>query len=301
MVGAGQVPAAPFAMNTARRMWVLFETIHDVTYFTPESRAATDALGCKGGWMGYFGMRAAPLGAAHPDQVRSAFFSFHDSLVRRALPDAWRIAEPRRYLRVRLDGVHGSLRRMLGETVHELAPVAELAAEAARLAPVAGRPMAAANAALELPDEPHLALWQACTVLRESRGDGHVAAQVTAELDPCAALVLFAAVTGLAPDYLRVARGWPESEWARSTERLTERGLLAGDGAPSAEGVERYRWVEERTDAAAAAVWHELGAARTERLADLLTPVAAELATHNDVMARNPMALDARALLVGTG
>ncbi|MFD1049706.1 hypothetical protein ACFQ1S_31345, partial [Kibdelosporangium lantanae] len=42
-------------------MWVLVETYHDVTYFSPESRAATDALGCKGGWMGYFGMRAAPL------------------------------------------------------------------------------------------------------------------------------------------------------------------------------------------------------------------------------------------------
>src|SRR5437588_9745184 len=94
----------------ARRMWVRYETFHDVTYFTPESRAATDALGCKGGWMGYFGMRAAPLGAATPELVTSVFYNFHPSLVRRALPDAWRIASPERFLATRLAGAGAALR-----------------------------------------------------------------------------------------------------------------------------------------------------------------------------------------------
>src|SRR5829696_4032017 len=98
---------------TARRMWRLLETYHGVTYFTPQSRAATDAIGCKGGWMGYFGNRAAPLGAAPPELVTAVFYNFHRDRVARALPDAWRIAEPRRFLQARLDGVDAALRDLL--------------------------------------------------------------------------------------------------------------------------------------------------------------------------------------------
>jgi hypothetical protein len=33
-------------------MWQLFEPLHAVSYFTPEARAASDALGLRGFWMG---------------------------------------------------------------------------------------------------------------------------------------------------------------------------------------------------------------------------------------------------------
>src|SRR5437763_17169975 len=100
---------------TARRMWVRFEPFHDVTYFAPESRAATDALGCKGGWMGYFGMRAAPLGAVPAELVISTFYNFHPRMVQRAIPDAWQIASPEQFLATRLAGAEAALRRMLGD------------------------------------------------------------------------------------------------------------------------------------------------------------------------------------------
>lgn len=286
----------------ARRMWVHFETCHDVTYFTPESRAATDELGCRGGWMGYFGTRAAPLGAVGPEAVISAFYNFHPARVSRALPDAWRIAKPERYLEARLTGADGALRRMLGDDVlgsAELAEAAELALAAAAAAPTAGRPLAAANAALDRPQSAHLALWQACTTLRESRGDGHVAALVVAGLDPCEALVLFAADRGLDPGYLRQARGWSAEEWAAASGRLTDRGLLAESGALAGEGGKLRRWVEEATDAAAAASWSALGERRTERLAALLTPITRRLAEANEAMRTNPMGLDAAAALSG--
>lgn len=288
------------AGTVARRMWVRFETYHDVTYFTPESRAASDALGCKGGWMGYFGMRAAPLGAAGPEQVTSAFYNFHPRLVSRALPDAWRIAEPSRFLVARLSGVDGALRRLLGvETITspELVEAAELAIRAARFAPTAGRPLAAANAALDVPEAPHLALWQACTLLRESRGDGHVATLVTAELDPVEAVVLFGAERGLEPAYLRAARAWPDEEWAAGVARLAGRGLVTADGSITEAGAELRAWVEARTDAAAAAPWRELGAESTQRLDGLLTPIARRIAEGNEVMRANPMGLDAAKVL----
>ncbi|MQA12533.1 MAG: hypothetical protein GEU98_29230 [Pseudonocardiaceae bacterium] len=283
-------------------MWVRFETYHAVTYFTPESRAATDALGCRGGWMGYFGMRAAPLGTASAATITSAFYGFHPRMVRRAIPDAWQIAEPARYLETRLSGVDAGLRTLLGpETLSgkEVAEAADLAVEAAELAPTAGRPMATANRAVPWPEAAHLRLWQASTVLRESRGDGHLAALIAAELAPCETLVLFGAERGLAPDYLRAARGWPEDEWSEASDRLTRRGLLNADGTATTAGIALRHWVEERTDGAAAGPWRALGTRATERLAELLTPIARRIADGNDAMARNPMALDSRAELAG--
>lgn len=283
----------------ARRMWLRFEPYHDVTYFTPESRAATDALGCRGGWMGYFGMRAAPLGAASAEQVTSAFYNFHPSRVRRALPDAWAIAAPERFLQTRLAGADQALHRLLGAGFlngPDIAEAAALATDAAGRAPTAGRPLAAANAALPWPQQPHLALWQAATVLRESRGDGHVAALVTAQLDACEALVCFAADTGLDPAYMQQARGWSGEEWDGAARRLRERGLLDEAGALTDEGRELRRWVEERTDESAMAPWRALGEERTNRLADLLEPLALGLIEQNEAMRVNPMALTAASI-----
>jgi hypothetical protein len=271
-------------------MWVLLESYHDVTYFTPESRAATDALGCKGGWMGYFGMRAAPLGAAPPEVVIATFYNFHPWMVRRAIPDAWTVASPETFLKTRLAGAEAALRRMLGDALDVLAVTA------ASNAPLAGRPLGAANAALESPSSLHMALWQAATVLRESRGDGHVAALVAAGLDPVETLVLFAADRGLKPAYMQVARGWSAEEWASAAGRLVDRGLVSSDGITDAGSALRED-IEARTDALAAAPWDALGTDGATRLAELLTPLVLSLADQNEAMRANPMALDVRAAL----
>lgn len=281
-------------MSMARDMWVRFETFHDVTYFTPESRAATDALGCKGGWMGYFGMRAAPFGAASPELVTAVFYNFHPSRVARALPQAWDIATPERFLDTRLSGVDGAVRRMVAPDVldsAELAEAAGLLRQAAQAAPIAGRPIAAANAALPWPEAPHLMLWQAATLLRESRGDGHVAALVSAGLDPCAALVIFAADKGMTAEYMQVARGWSADEWAAARDRLAERGLLTSAGELTSAGSALRAWVEERTDAEAEAPWRALGEAASTRLAELLDPIVLPIAEANEAMKVNPIGL----------
>ncbi|MEU4762573.1 hypothetical protein AB0H12_04925 [Actinosynnema sp. NPDC023794] len=278
-----------------RDLWVRFETYHDVTYFSPESRAVTDALGCKGGWMGYFGQRAAPLGAAAPEVVTAAFYSFHPRMVARALPDAWDVASPARFLEARLEGVDRALRRML-ETL-DVAEAADLAGQAAEAAPTAGRVLAAANGVLPVPDEPHLALWQACTTLRESRGDGHIAALVAADLAPCETLVLFSADKGLDPAYMRAARGWSEQEWREAEAALTERGLLDGGLTPAGRALRED--VERRTDEAATRPWDVLGPAGTARFAELTTPIALRLGRLNEAMRTNPMAIDPVAQLPG--
>ena len=102
-----------------------------------------------------------------------------------------------------------------------LAEAAELARQAALAAGAGGRPLAAANADLPWPQEPHLVLWHAVNILREHRGDGHIAALLAAGLDPCEALVSFAAI-GAAPEEVFASRCWvPRSNPACSQPQST--------------------------------------------------------------------------------
>src|SRR6202042_2634790 len=104
-----------------------------------------------------------------------------------------------------------------------------------------GRPLAAANIALPIPEEPLARLWHAATLLREHRGDGHVAALVAADLDGAEALLLrigteqagdashVAASWGR--DQMQPVRGWTDAQWDAAAARLAARGLLDHDGA----------------------------------------------------------------------
>lgn len=251
--------------------------------------------------MGYFGLRAAPLGPVPADVVTAVFYNFHPDRVARAVPEVWSIVPPERMLEVRLAGVDAALRRMLGDDVlagPELAEAAGLARSAAEAAPIAGRPLGAANRALDWPAEPHLVLWHATTVLRESRGDGHVAALMAAGLDPCETLVTFGADRGVATAYLKAARGWSDAEWGEATTRLVARGLWSADqDGLTGRGTALREWIEERTDEAARGPWDAIGAAATARLAELLDPLALSLARQNETMRVNPLGLDAESEL----
>jgi hypothetical protein len=277
----------------ARRMWQALEPYHTVTYFAPEPRAATTELGCKGGWMSYFALRAAPLGAVPAQVVAATFYNFHPGMVSRSIPAAWHAARPDTFLAVRLSSVDAALRRLLGSVVEsaELVELAELTRAAATAAPVAGRPLAAANAALDWPAEPHLALWQAQTLLRESRGDGHVAALVSADLDPCEALVAFAADGRAVPEALRQGRGWSAEEWAASAERLVDRGLLDAAGALTDTGADLRRWVEDTTDLGVAPAWAALGDQGCDRVVELVNPVVEKILANGGFLVANPMGL----------
>src|SRR5438874_5309826 len=88
--------------SRARSVWQYGEPVHAIIYYAPETRAATDSVGLKGGWMSYFGCRASPLGAAAAPLVSALFYNFHPRMVARAIPDAWRCAAPATLLDVRL-------------------------------------------------------------------------------------------------------------------------------------------------------------------------------------------------------
>ncbi|WP_190158990.1 SCO6745 family protein [Streptomyces litmocidini] len=255
-------------------MWHLLEPLHAVLYYAPEAfeEAAALGYGTAERWPSYFAWRAAALGPVGPVRVASAFYGFSPEKVARHVPAAWEVAAPADVLAARLRAVDRTYRSVLGEDAVASPGLAEAAALARRAAGAAGhegRPLAAAHAELPWPDAPHLVLWQAATILREHRGDGHIAALVAAGLDPAESLVSFAAV-GAAPEPVFESRGWSADAWRAARERLTARGLLDADGTATEEGRALRAEVERRTDELAAGPWDALGPEDTTRLADLL-------------------------------
>ncbi|WP_020137845.1 SCO6745 family protein [Streptomyces sp. 351MFTsu5.1] len=271
--GAAGAVGGAVDLTRVRRLWHLLEPLHAVLYYAPEVFEEAAALGYDTAerWPSYFPLRAAPLGPAGAGRVASAFYSFSPRMVAEHMDSAWAVAGPDAVKAARLRGVDRAYRALFGDRVDspELAEAARLARRAAESADTAGRPLAAANAELEWPDAPHLQLWQAATILREHRGDGHVAALLVAGLDPVESLVSFAAI-GAASVERFGSRGWSADEWRAARERLTARGLVDESGEATDAGRDLRHRVEHQTDQLAARPWRLLGAADTDRLADLL-------------------------------
>ncbi|MDM4722210.1 hypothetical protein QTQ03_22435 [Micromonospora sp. WMMA1363] len=271
-------------------MWTHFEPVHAVTYFHPRARAAYEAAGLRGYWRGYFAGRAAPLGATDAAPVVAAFFNFAPHMVGRALPAVWELASPEEALRARLTGAVQALAELTYELPEShLTEAAELLEAAAAEVEVAGRVLGAANSALPRGEYPLARLWQAATTLREHRGDGHVAALVAADLDPVETLSWRVAVGMPAVNLL--GRGWTDQQWTAARGRLVGRGWLTPDGEPTEQGRAEFRAVEDATDSAAARPWRVLGPDRTERLCELLDPIAR--ASHTVIPPDSPIGLPA--------
>jgi hypothetical protein len=274
------------AARAARRMWTLFEPLHVVTYFSAEALSAFTGAGLRGFWRGYFAGRAAPLGGVGAAPVTASFFTFAPPMVARALPAVWELITPQDALAVRSAGAVAALHRLTADREAEVAAAAGLLLRATDGLDCAGRVLAAANAALPVPEEPAARLWHAATLLREHRGDGHFAALVAADVDGCEALVLRAGSVpgegeegGPTREQLQPLRGWTDEEWGQAAARLAERGWLQADGLVTPDGAAARQAVEDATDRAAARPWARLGTAATEDLADALAPISRACAT----------------------
>ncbi|WAZ22235.1 hypothetical protein STRCI_003473 [Streptomyces cinnabarinus] len=256
-----------------RQLWHLLEPLHAVLYYAPEVFAEAAALGydTQERWPSYFPFRAAPLGPAGGERVTSAFYSFSPRMVAEHIDPAWKTASPDEVLRARARGMDRAYRALFGDRVDspELAEAAALARRAAEAANTAGRPLAAANAESDWPEPPHLQLWHAATILREHRGDGHLAALLLAGLDPVESLVSFAAIGAASAERFE-SRGWSATQWAAARERLVARGLLHTDGTATEAGHALRRDIEDHTDRLAAGPWRALAVQDIDRLADLL-------------------------------
>jgi len=249
------------------------EPYHGVIYFLPEATDAYAKLGVTGR-DGYFASRSAPLGKVSAGVVIATFFNFNPSLIHHAIPSAWEQTTPGAMLDARLEAIDSGLRRLLGDVVDsaDVARAAELARAAADACTNPGRPLYAGHATLPWPTEPHLVLWHAITLIREYRGDGHIACLVAEGLDAVAALITHAASGAVPRIALQSSRAWSDEEWDAGVARLAARGIVTDDGEFTPEGTALRQRIEDQTDVLGLPAWEAIGEDACQQLREIVRP-----------------------------
>ncbi|MFG1819574.1 MarR family transcriptional regulator [Kribbella sp. NPDC049174] len=266
--------------SIARRLCQeLLEPIHLVAYMSDEPTEALQALGYVGYWPGYFAARSAPLGRVPAEVVDALFYNFAPGEVAACIPSVWDIATPEVVLVARQEGSVTALRRILGELADSptLIRAADLATRVATRAPMEGRILYAALRSLPVPDEPVARLWHAATLLREHRGDGHLAALVSAGIGGQEAHVLHALSLGMAPEEYGRLNPLTPDQLAAVVDGLRARGLVDASAALTAAGRETKDRIESITDVLAAPAYDCLVPGEVDQLIADLEPLAATI------------------------
>ncbi|ADT99087.1 SCO6745 family protein [Mycolicibacterium gilvum] len=275
---------------TARRLHDRIEPVHAITYFAPEARSALDALGYRGFWAGYFAARSAPLGPVPAEVVTAAFYNFAPERVAKAVPGVWDVAPPSEALAARRESAVAALQRS-GVEDGEAAVVADLVAKAVDEVTPDGRVLYGANRSLPWPTEPLARLWHASTLLREHRGDGHVAVLTADGVSGRECNLLHAAAGRVPKEMIMRARDYDDEQWARHMGALQQRGVLDADGELTDEGRNLKQHIEDRTDTIALGALDALDDGEVESLFQAVTPIARKVVAAGDVPAGTPMGL----------
>jgi hypothetical protein len=267
--------------DVARRMFDLLEPICLVTFFAEECNEELAALGHRTYWDGYFASRAAPLGRVPAQVVHAAFYSFAEGEAARHIPSAWATIPPEASLAARERGSAASVRRILGDemaTSAGLVRAADLATKAATGAPTNGRVMYAGMRTVDVPADPVARLWHSATMLREHRGDGHIAALIGAGIGGTEAHIISALAMGIYPaeSFGRVHH-LPKQRLAAVMDGLRERGLVDADGHLTDTGRETRLRIEATTDELATPPYDALTPAELDEFIAELEPITATL------------------------
>jgi hypothetical protein len=273
------------SMNSmARRMFELVEPIGLIPYSADEPNEAMFALGFTNYWDTYFAGRAAPLGLAAAEVVDALFYNFAPGEVARHIPKVWRTTTPEAAIAARQVGCVKALRRILGDRVEDpaVARAAELLIKAATSAPYEGRPMYAALRAIPIPDDVVACLFHAASLLREHRGDGHIAALMIEGVGGVEAHVLFALGMDMPAEKFGRVQHLPAAQLAAVIGGMRDRGLIGEDGWLSDQGRAVQLRVESLTDDLAAKPYEILEPDELDELMVILPPLAAVLVAAQD-------------------
>jgi hypothetical protein len=264
--------------------WRSLEAVHGMIYFTPDTVDKYAKVGVTHNRAGYFASRVAAMGEVSAETTIATFYNFNPGLVRKHIPQVWQATTAQALLGARLVAADSSLRRAFDGGLldsPELAEAVQLNTQAAKVAcdHLEGRPLFAAHAALAWPDEPHLQLWWTQTLLREFRGDGHIAALVCEGLTGLQALITYAASGAVPSAALFATRAWTAEQWQTAAEGLVDDGILSDPGDLSAatapvfteRGKAQRDHIEAITDERARAPYDVLGEAGCLRLRELGT------------------------------
>ncbi len=264
----------------ARRMFDLVEPIGAIPYSADEPNEAMFALGFTNYWDTYFAGRAAPLGSSVPaGVVHALFYNFAPGEVARHIPKVWSTTTPEAAIAARQEGCVNALRRILGDLVDtpDFKRAVELLTRAAISAPLDGRPMYAALRALPLPEEPIARLFHAASLLREHRGDGHIAALMTEGIGGLEAHVLLALDMGIPATTFGRIHHLPSAQLSDLIDRMERRGLIQDEATFTPAGRRVKDRVEALTDELAVAPYKILEPGELDELIAALEPLAQKL------------------------
>jgi hypothetical protein len=256
----------------ARTLRNVTEPIAAGVYFAPEAHRGYEAQGLDY-FEGYFCSRSACLGAAPWSVVCAAFAAFKPAAVEAAVTSGWAKTTPAPMLAAREAGATAQLERLVGDRAEPAAVerATEILYAASDGVDPSGRALFAGLSILDRPTTRFGALWRSADLVREHRGDGHIAAWMP-HVDSTEITVLTELAWGIPPRSYVFTRGWNEEEVDAAYERLTERGLVA-DGALTDAGRELRSHIERTTDESTSAVMHRIGDDYDE-LIGLLAPIA---------------------------
>ncbi len=263
-------------LDAVREVSLAINLTHRFIYLVPEAAEEAAAFGVtdrRPAGPAYFAYRSAAMGAVPWRVVLATFYNWSPRAVQ-PMMGVWDAASAEQWQAARYVVASRALQRVgVSLTANQIAEARSLIDPVVAGADYAGKTLAAANASVALPSDPIVALWQQITVLREWRGDAHLAVLADNRLGPCDCNVIHTATGRLPAAIVRATRGWNDEEWAAATARLVARGWLNADGTVTDAGTAAREQIEVETDEHCTALWAPIGDAGARRLAWLITPI----------------------------
>jgi len=270
-------------LDTVARLHGITTWFHVFVYSAPEVTEEYDKIGLEGR-SGYFASRAAPMGPVPPETITATFYNFPHGLVEHWMRGRWEAVTPADVSAARWRAVGRVLDThvrpiMSANDIAEATDVAERAVDGLTWP---GRPLAAGHAAVldQCRDNDLVRLWQLIAVLREWRGDGHIALLTAEPLSGSECTVITYALSR-GRSFLKASRSWSDDEWSAAVERLVADGWISAEDAMTDDGKARRRSLETRTNELAVPMWDGIDDATVNRLGDLLEPAVEALTAAN--------------------
>ena len=249
------LPAAVTAGSAARRLRDACEPIamHAVWSRHTNARLAECGLDFMGA---YVAGRAASLGEPSAAVVAATFAWFDPAMIAAVYQGARSTLPTAELITLRDNATRESLAEVLaGESVEE---TADLLVAATANAAFVGHPLFAGLRARGRPDDAVGRLWWACDLVREHRGDSHIAAVTDAGLNAVEMNVLTEVWVGMPLLSYTATRRWSADAMKSAVRSLGERGWLAEDALTDMGRAARDQ-IEAHTDAQEEAIVAVLG------------------------------------------
>jgi hypothetical protein len=255
--------------TAARRLGGALEPVIGQVYFAPECHAEYVALGfdpSRGDLDGvalpdspaYFTSRGSLLGHVPGQVVAAAFGVFNPEIVVPAVTRGWSITDAPTIRAARDRGAVAQLERLLGAEPDGRTFVETVLLRALDAVELAGRSLTAGAIARDAPDHPLGRIFRAGDVLREYRGDSHIASWIGAGLSAIDIGLLTELYWGLPLRSYSRTRGWTDAQYDAAEDRLRALDLIA-DGGFTERGQTLRERIERDTDAQMTGVLVRIG------------------------------------------